>query len=93
MSQSLSASLLAPFADLQDPRLDRTRHHNLLDIIFIAVCAVVSGANDCVAMAKFGNSKRAWLEKFLDLPHGTPSHDTFTRVFAALDGKAFVDFS
>jgi predicted transposase YbfD/YdcC len=90
MSQSLSATILAPFATLKDPRVNRTKHHNLLDIIFIALCAVVSGANDCVAMAKFATSKREWLEKFIDLPNGPPSHDTLTRVFAALDGKAFV---
>ncbi len=90
MSQSRAGTLLSPFATLTDPRVNRTKRHDLLDILFIALCAVVSGANDCVAMAKFGTSKRAWLEKYLDLPNGTPSHDTFTRVFAALDGKAFV---
>ncbi len=90
MSQSPAAILLAPFATLTDPRVNRTKRHDLLDILFIALCAVVSGANDCVAMAKFGTSKRAWLEKYLDLPNGTPSHDTFTRVFAAVDGQAFV---
>jgi predicted transposase YbfD/YdcC len=90
MSQSSVAALFAPFATLTDPRVNRRKRHPLLGIVFIAVCAVVSGANDCVAMAKFGTSKRAWLEKYLDLPHGIPSHDTFTRVFAALDGKAFV---
>jgi len=52
----------------------------------IALCAVVSGANDCVAMEKFGKSKRAWLEKYLSLPDGTPCHDTLSRVFAAVDG-------
>src|SRR6266581_1134850 len=83
--------LLAPFATLEDPRINRTKRYNLLDIIFIALCAVVSGANDCVAMEKFGKSKRAWLEKYLPLPHGTPSHDTFSRVFAALDGRKFVE--
>jgi predicted transposase YbfD/YdcC len=90
MAPSPAVTLLAPFAPLTDPRVDRTRRHNLLDIVFIALCAVVSGANDCVAMAKFGTSKRAWLANYLDLPNGTPSHDTFTRVFAALDGQAFV---
>jgi predicted transposase YbfD/YdcC len=71
--------------------MSRTRCHNLLDILFIALCAVVSGANDCVAMEKFGKNKRAWLEKYLTLPYGTPSHDTFSRVFAALDGRQFVE--
>jgi predicted transposase YbfD/YdcC len=91
MSQSLVPTVVAAFAHLQDPRLNRTKRHNLLDIIFIALCAVVSGANDCVAIDKFGKSKRVWLEQFLTLPHGTPSHDTFSRVFAALDGRAFLD--
>jgi predicted transposase YbfD/YdcC len=90
MPESLVPTLLAPFATLEDPRLDRTKHYPLLDILFIALCAVVSGANDCVAMEKFGNSKRVWLEKYLSLPHGIPCHDTFTRVFAALDREAFV---
>jgi len=90
MPESLVPTLLAPFATLEDPRMDRTKRYPLLDILFIALCAVVSGANDCVAMEKFGNSKRAWLEKYLSLPHGIPCHDTFTRVFAALDREAFV---
>jgi predicted transposase YbfD/YdcC len=90
MPESKVPTLLAPFATLEDPRVDRTKRHNLLDILFIALCAVVSGANDCVAMEKFGKSKRAWLDKYLSLPHGIPCHDTFTRVFAALDGAAFV---
>ncbi len=90
MPELLVPTLLAPFATLVDPRIDRTKRYNLLDLIFIALCAVVSGANDCVAMEKFGKSKRAWLEKYLALPHGIPCHDTFTRVFSALDGDAFV---
>ncbi len=88
---SQAPTLLAPFASLKDPRIKRTRHYDLLDIIFIAVCAVVSGANDSVAIAKFGRTKRAWLEKYLVLPHGTPSHDTISRVFRALDARSFVE--
>jgi predicted transposase YbfD/YdcC len=91
MCPSQAPTLLTPFATLRDPRIKRTQRHHLLDIIFIALCAVVSGANDCVAMEKFGKSKRPWLDKYLLLPQGTPSHDTFSRVFAALDGQAFVD--
>jgi predicted transposase YbfD/YdcC len=91
MSPSKAPTLLAPFAQLEDPRIDRTRRYGLLDLIFIALCAVVSGANDCVGIAKFAKIKRAWLEKYLDLPDGTPSHDTFSRVFAALDGKSFME--
>jgi predicted transposase YbfD/YdcC len=91
MSQSQVPTLLAPFTELEDPRIDRTRRYNLLDLIFIALCAVVSGANDCVGMAKFAGTKRTWLAKYLDLPKDdTPSHDTFSRVFAAVDGNGFV---
>jgi predicted transposase YbfD/YdcC len=90
MPESLVPTLLAPFATLEDPRIERTKRYNLLDLLFIALCAVVSGANDCVAMEKFGKSKRVWLEKYLSLPDGMPCHDTFNRVFAAIDGAGFV---
>jgi predicted transposase YbfD/YdcC len=91
MANSKAAALLAPFTQLQDPRIERTRRYGLLDLIFIALCAVVSGANDCVGMAKFAKTKRGWLDKYLELPEETPSHDTFSRLFAALDGPAFVE--
>ena len=81
MPVSLAPTLLAPFTTLEDPRIERSKRYLLLDIIFIALCAVVSGANDCVAMEKFAKSKRAWLEKYLSLPDSNPCHDTFTRVF------------
>jgi predicted transposase YbfD/YdcC len=90
MPPEKSVGLLDHFADLEDPRLDRTKYHPLHNIIFIAVCASISGANDFVAMEKFGHAKRDWLERFLDLSHGIPSHDTFGRVFAALDQEQFL---
>src|SRR5580692_7425414 len=91
MSPSKAPTLLAPFAELEDPRINRTKRYTLLDLIFIALCAMVSGANDAVAMAHFAKIKRVWLEKYLDLPEETPSHDTFCRVFALIDGEAFLD--
>jgi predicted transposase YbfD/YdcC len=91
MARSQAPTLLAPFTQLQDPRIDRTRRYQLLDLIFIALAAVVSGANDCVGIAKFARTKRAWLETYLDLPAETPAHDTFSRVFALLDARSFVE--
>jgi predicted transposase YbfD/YdcC len=90
MPHEESARLLDHFAPLEDPRLDRTKHHPLPNLIFIAVCATLCGANDFVAMEKFGHAKRDWLERFLDLSGGIPSHDTFGRVFAALDQEQFL---
>jgi predicted transposase YbfD/YdcC len=77
------------FAELDDPRESAGRRHKLLDIIAIAVCATICGADNWVAIAAFGQSKEAWLRTFLTLPHGIPSHDTFRRVFAILDREQF----
>lgn len=77
------------FADLPDPRVSRTRKHRLDDIIAIAVCAVISGADSFEEIARFGVARVGWLKGFLSLPNGIPSHDTFNRVFAALDGETF----
>ncbi len=85
-------SLLAlrdAFADLTDPRVDRTKDHLLLDIVAIAICGVICGADSWVAIEEFGTTKQAWLHTFLALPNGIPSHDTFGRVFAALDATQF----
>jgi predicted transposase YbfD/YdcC len=77
------------FARLEDPRVDRTKRHQLLDILVIAVCGVICGADSWVEIEEFGKAKCAWLRTFLSLPNGIPSHDTFGRVFAALDPKQF----
>ncbi len=77
------------FATLEDPRVERTKHHQLVAIITIALCAVICGADTWVDVEEFGHAKRAWLETFLDLPNGIPSHDTFGRVFARLDPEQF----
>jgi predicted transposase YbfD/YdcC len=79
----------AHFSILRDPRIERSKRHQLLDIVTIAVCAVICGADNWVEIEQFGNAKRAWFETFLALPHGIPSHDTFGRVFAALDPVEF----
>lgn len=80
--------LIAVFDDLPDPRIDRTKQHRLIDIVTITICAVLSGADSFVEIATYGQAKAAWLGTFLELPHGIPSHDTFGRVFAALDPVA-----
>lgn len=77
------------FGDLEDPRMDRTKKHELLDIIVIALCGVICGADSWVAIEEFGNARQAWLEKKLSLPNGIPSHDTFGRLFARLDPAQF----
>ncbi len=77
------------FADLPDPRVERCKRHPLLDVVTVALCAVLCGADDWVAIETFGQAKEAWLRTFLALPGGIPSHDTFGRVFARLDPAEF----
>jgi hypothetical protein len=74
------------FAELTDPRRGKVTHP-LLTIVMIAVCAMICGADDFVAIAQFGRLKRKWLAKFLDLSNGVPSHDRFNQVLAALSGR------
>jgi predicted transposase YbfD/YdcC len=89
MSTPASPQILLSFADLPDPRVDRTKLHPLLSIVGIALCAVVCGADSWVEVAEFGVMRQEWLARWLDLPAGIPTHDTFGRVFAALDPAAF----
>jgi len=77
------------FSKVSDPRKDRTKDHKLIDIIAIAICAIICGAEGWTDMEIFGNSKVVWLKTFLELPHGIPSHDTFGRVFGMIDAQQF----
>jgi hypothetical protein len=81
--------MLPHFHELEDPRSSPATRHHLLDIVAIALCAVVCGADTWVEVEAFGRAKEPWLRTFLALPHGMPSHDTFGRVFAALDPDQF----
>jgi predicted transposase YbfD/YdcC len=85
-------SLLAHIAIIPDPRIERSRLHSLHDVLVIAICGMICGADDWVAIEEFGWAKEAWFRTFLKLPHGIPSHDTFGRIFAALDPEAFAKF-
>lgn len=82
------SSFIELLAALPDPRVERTRRHSLELILFLCLCGTVCGANDLVAIEDFGFARRAFLEKFVDFPHGIPSHDTIGRVLAKLDPTA-----
>lgn len=86
-----AVSLIDHFSALPDPRIDRTKDHRLIDILVIAVCGAICGADTFVAIAEFGRAKHDWLKTFLALPNGIPSHDTFGRVFARLSPAHFQD--
>jgi len=80
---------MSHFASLPDPRIERTKRHKLIDLIAIALCGVICGANDWVAIEAYGHAKESWLRQFLELPNGIPAHDTFGDVLARLDSAAF----
>jgi predicted transposase YbfD/YdcC len=82
-------SIRRHFTKLKDPRRRHRRLHRLQDIIVIALCAVIAGAQDWQEIETFGRKRRDWLKRFLPLPHGVPSHDTFERVFDRLDPQVF----
>lgn len=83
-------NLIEHFKNLPDPRVDRTKAHDLIDILIIAICALLCGAQTFNDMEDFGRAKQEWFKTFLRLRNGIASHDTFNRVFAALDPKEFL---
>ncbi len=86
---SESGDFFVYFSVLPDPRTDRTKKHLLTDILFISVCTIICGGEGFTDMEAFGEAKEEWLRKYLELPYGIPSHDTFRRVFSILDPRAF----
>ncbi len=89
MSKGTGLSLEDCFGDLADPRVEGRCAHKLLDIIIIAICAVLCGADSWVGIETVGKAKEAWFRRFLKLEHGIPSHDTFGYVFARINHKEF----
>ena len=89
MADLVNASFVTHFQSLEDPRIERTKKHLLLDILVIALCTLLTGGEGFQDMELFGKSKRAWLQTFLALPHGIPSHDTVGRVLARLNPQRF----
>jgi predicted transposase YbfD/YdcC len=83
-------SLLECFSVIPDPRVDRTRVHKLIDILVIGICTMISIGEGFADMEWFGKTKQEWLKGFLELPGGIPSHDTFNRVFSAIDPECFL---
>ncbi len=89
MVKLVGAPISEHFGTLEDPRIDRTKRHQLLDIVTIAICGTICGADSWVDIELFGQCKEEWFRTFLDLPNGIPSHDTFGDVFARLDPEQF----
>src|SRR5512137_844797 len=85
------ASLVAHFARMADPRINRRKAHDLVDILVIAVCTLLCAGETFNDMEDFGKAKHAWFKTFLSLRNGIPSHDTFNRLFTALDPQGFLD--
>ena len=86
----MSASIFEHFVSVTDPRVNRGHNHSLYEMIVVALAATICGANGWTDVERFGYARLDWFKKFLELEHGIPSHDTFGRVFAALDTEEFL---
>jgi len=89
MEELISGAIEQHFGELEDPRMDRTKLHKLIDILAIAICALIGGADNWEDVEEFGKARLEWFKTFLELANGIPSHDTFNRVFARLDPEQF----
>src|SRR5579883_2307663 len=89
MSQRLTA-VFTTFETLTDPRVERTRRHELFDLVVVALCATIAGSDSWADIERFGKERLGWLRTFLTLANGIPSHETFGRVFARLDPAQLV---
>jgi len=89
MDSQKPKTLIEHFSTITDPRIDRTKRHKLIDILVIAICATICGAETWEEFELFGKAKLNWFKTFLELPHGIPSHDTFRRVLARIDPHQF----
>ena len=89
MSRKPLETIKEHFGQVTDPRINRTKDHKLIDIIGVALCAVICGTENWVDIELYGNNKIIWLKTFLELPNGIPSHDTFGRVFGIIDAQEF----
>lgn len=97
MNEKVNPAVLRDYLEaLEDPRIDRTKKHALIDILIISICGAICGAKTWIDIEDFGKSKKEWFSTFLDLEHGIPSHDTFRRLFLLLNpndfSKVFMDW-
>ena len=91
MSHQLAESFINHFGNIEDPRRQAGLRHPLIEILFVAICAIIAGADDWAAIERFGKAKLSWFRRFLTLKHGIPSHDTFGDVFGVLNPDQFAE--
>lgn len=87
--QRIGLSIVRNFEEITDPRIILKTTHKLVEVIVIAICAVICGADKWTQVEEYGNTNYEWLKAILELPSGIPSHDTFGRIFSKLNPEAF----